>query len=102
MANTTVIIAKSGESLDSRDDWWYSVEVRRFTYKSSADRYGVEILARKKDANFQTTDEICIWQYNRAHTTHTIETAHRTLLDLIQAIRDREPVWDARNYETER
>ena len=102
MANNTVIITKYGKSLDSRDDWWYSVEVRRITYKTVADRYDVQILARKKDAEFQITDEICIWQYNRAHTTQRIETANRTLHDLIQAITDHEPVWDARSYETEK
>ena len=97
-----MIITKYGESLDSRDDWWYSVAVRRISYKAVADRYDVQILARKKDANVQTTDEICIWRYNRAHTTHRIDTANRTLHNIIQAITDREPVWDARNYETEK
>jgi len=104
MAKTTVIITQNGQTIEVNhkgeygqlDDWIFSLNVERFLYKRSADRFGLQITAR----NAHTQEEICIRQYHRSPNISTLDMrlndAYEILQSLLTAIENKDDVWDAR------
>lgn len=104
MANTTVIITQWGQTIEINhkgeygqlDDWVFSLNVERFLYKRSPDRFGLQITAR----NAHTQEVICIRQYHRSPNISTLNMrlndAYEILQSLLTAIENKDGVWDAR------
>ena len=108
MANQTIIITQSGATINSQEDWEYSINVERYTYKNDPDRFNVEISARKRipipDKNsYVLSDSVPILRYNRAPNILTLyqrlDEAYAVFQHMLKAIESRENSWDAREHK---
>ena len=104
MAKTTVIITQGGQTIEINykgeyghsDPWTFHLNVKRFLYKRSPDKFELQITAR----NAHTQEEICIRRYRRSYHIPAPNTplneACRALQSLITAIENKDSRWDAR------
>ena len=111
----TVVITQSGEALNPRDDWFYSINLNWIRYKTVVDGFDVDITARKRKvvthqsetekgvfhSPFESINEITILRYNRERGTangdiRILNKAYTTLQSLLNAIENGDKVWDAR------
>ena len=114
----TVVITQSGETLNPRDNWFYSINLNWIRYKTVIDGFDVDITARKRKlinhqseieqgvfhSPFESSNEITILRYSRERGTtdggiRILDKAHTTLQSLLNAIEKGDNVWDAREQE---
>ena len=104
---STIIISKGGKTIDSREGWWFGININRITYKTVEDRFDIEVFARKKsvntDGSIDTTDEVVIVRYNRSPNIPTriarLDEAYNVLQSILNAIDTGQNVWDARDLK---